>query len=172
VPPPTLGIRPLVASDQEALWDIFHVALWDPPPAGLRPRAVLQHPEVRIYAEAWGSRDGDVGVAGEVQGHAGIVGACWMRLLRDGRGLAYLDDDTPQLGIALLPPFQRKGYGERLMHAALDAARAHGFKRVTLTVHPENPAAALYRRCGFRQFDVRRTYLAMVNELGPRPAPG
>jgi hypothetical protein len=33
-------------------------------------------------------------------------------------------------------------------------------------VHPQNPAQALYRRCGFVQFDVRRTYLAMVRELG------
>jgi ribosomal protein S18 acetylase RimI-like enzyme len=165
VPQPALTIRPLVASDQQVLWDIFHVALWDPPPAPLRPRAVLEHPDVRIYAEAWGTREGDVGVAGEVQGHAGPVGACWMRLIRGGRGLAYLDDETPQLGIALFPAFQRKGYGERLMRAALDAARAYGFPRVTLTVHPQNPAAALYRRCGFTQFDVRRTYLAMVHEL-------
>jgi ribosomal protein S18 acetylase RimI-like enzyme len=165
LPSPELKIRPLVASDQAILWDIFHVALWDPPPAPLRPRSVLEHPDVRIYAEDWGRREGDVGVAGEIAGHEGIVGACWMRLIRGGRGLAYLDDETPQLGIALLPAFQRKGYGERLMRAALDAAREHGFRRVTLTVHPENPAAALYRRCGFTQFDVRRTYLAMVNNL-------
>jgi ribosomal protein S18 acetylase RimI-like enzyme len=123
----SLVVRPLVAGDQEILWDIFHVALWDPPPAPLRPRSVLEHPDVRIYAEAWGEREGDVGVAGEVAGHAGIVGACWMRLIRDGRGLAYVDDETPQLGIALLPPFQRKGHGERLMLAALEAARAHGY---------------------------------------------
>ena len=160
-----LSIRPLAASDQAVLWDIFHVALWDPPPAPPRPRSVLEHPEVRIYAEEWGSREGDIGVAGEIEGRPGIVGACWMRLIRGGRGLAYLDDATPQLGIALFPDFQRKGYGERLMRAALDAARDHGFARVTLTVHPANPAAALYRRCGFRQFDVRRTYLAMVNDL-------
>jgi ribosomal protein S18 acetylase RimI-like enzyme len=160
-----LSIRPLVASDQDILWDIFHVALWDPPPAPLRPRSVLDHPDVRIYAEDWARRAGDVGVAGEVEGHAGVVGACWMRVVTGGRGLAYVDDATPQLGIALFPEFQGRGYGERLMRAALDAARAHGFKQVTLTVHPENPAAALYRRCGFTQFDVRRGYLAMVNRF-------
>jgi ribosomal protein S18 acetylase RimI-like enzyme len=160
-----LKVRPLAAGDQEILWDIFHVALWDPPPAGLRPRSVLEHPDVRIYAEEWGQREGDVGVAGEVEGHAGIVGACWMRLIRGGRGLAYMDDATPQLGIALLPAFQRQGHGERLMRAALEAARDYGYARVSLTVHPQNPAAALYRRCGFEQFDVRRTYLAMVAKL-------
>jgi len=104
-----MRIRPLAARDQALLWDLLHVALWDPPPAGPRPRAVLDLPEVRIYAEHWG-RSGDVGVLGEDDRDAAI-GACWMRLIDGGRGLAYVDDATPQLGIAVLPPFQRRGHG-------------------------------------------------------------
>lgn len=164
-------IRPLEADDQEALWDIFHVALWDPPPAPLRPREILQHPDVRIYAEDFGHREGDLGVAAIVPGWSTPVGACWMRLVKGGKGLAYIDEETPQLGIALLPGFQGQGYGERLMRAALEAARAR-YRQVALSVHPENPAARLYRKCGFRQVDVRRTYLIMVNELTPRPSAG
>jgi ribosomal protein S18 acetylase RimI-like enzyme len=150
--------RPLAPSDQAFLWDIFHVALWDPPPAPPRPRSVLEHPDVRIYAEGWG-RAGDIGVVAEVGGRP--AGACWMRLITGGRGLAYIDDETPQLGIALLPDFQHRGYGERLLRAALDVARTR-YRRVALSVHPQNPAANLYRRCGFVQVDVRRTYLVMV----------
>ena len=160
-----LSIRPLVAADQDVLWDIFHVALLDPPPAPLRPREVLEHPGVRIYAECWGQREGDVGVCGEVAGHDGVIGACWMRLLRAGPGLGYVDDETPQLGIALLPAFQHRGYGECLMRAALEAAREHGYRCVSLTVHPHNPAASLYRRCGFVDIGERRTYRLMVNDL-------
>lgn len=159
-------LRALQPSDQEALWDIFHVALWDPPPAPLRPREVLQHPDVRIYAEDWGAREGDVGVAIEVEDE--LAGACWMRLVKGGKGLSYLDDETPQLGIGLFPRFQHKGYGEPLMRAALEAAKRHGYRQVALSVHPENPAQNLYRRCGFVQVDVRRTYLIMVRDLsGP-----
>lgn len=154
-----------MAADQDILWDIFHVALWDPPPAPLRPREILERPDVRIYAEHWGERHGDVGVAGEVSGHEGLIGACWMRLLPGGAGLGYIDDDTPQLGIALFPAFQHRGYGEPLMRAALEAARAHGYRRVSLTVHPRNPAASLYRRCGFVEIAERRTYRLMVIEL-------
>ena len=40
-----------------------------------------------------------VGVVGEVNGNA--IGACWMRLLPEGVGLASIDAATPQLGIAL-----------------------------------------------------------------------
>jgi ribosomal protein S18 acetylase RimI-like enzyme len=150
--------RPLAPADQAFLWEVLHVALWDPPPAPLRPRSVLAHPEVRIYAEGWG-REGDIGVVAEIDGRP--AGACWMRLITGGRGLAYIDDETPQLGIALLPEFQHRGHGEPLMRAALEAAMAR-YRRVSLSVHPGNPAARLYARCGFVDVDVRRTYRIMV----------
>lgn len=151
------------------LWHWLHVALWDPPPAGLRPVQVLQSPAVRVYAENWG-RPTDVGVVARV-GDAD-VGACWMRLLPAGVGLASVDDATPQLGIALEPAFQGKGHGRALMAEALDAARARGYKRVSLTVHPQNPAVTLYRRCGFLQVATRNGYHLMVVELARRSDAG
>jgi ribosomal protein S18 acetylase RimI-like enzyme len=156
-------MRPLQRDDQRQLWEWLHIALWDPPPASLRPREVLDHPGVRIYAEEWG-KPGDVGVVAQVDGVD--AGACWMRLLPEGVGLAYVDARTPQLGIALSPPFQRRGFGQPLMREALAAAKDHGYERVSLTVHPENPAIALYERCGFRKRELRNTYHLMTVELG------
>jgi ribosomal protein S18 acetylase RimI-like enzyme len=52
-----------------------------------------------------------------------------------------------------------------MMAAALDAARAHGYKQVALTVHPENPAIRVYERCGFRKIGLRGTYHHMVAVL-------
>ena len=157
-------VRPVEPRDQAALWDLLHVALWDPPPAGLRPREVLDHPGVRIYAEGWGKAS-DVGVIGEAEGSGDAMGACWMRLVLGGAGLGYVDDETPQLGIAVFPAFHRRGHGEKLMRSALAAAKTHGYRQVSLTVHPENPAIALYERCGFRKADRRNTYHLMICEL-------
>jgi len=140
-----LRLRPLSTADQQVLWDLLHVALWDPPPAGLRPREILQNPAVRIYAE--------------------VTGACWMRLIKGGAGLGYVDDETPQLGIALLPKYQHQGHGAPLMLAALDAAEAYGFRQVSLTVHPQNPAIRLYERCGFEKRELRNSYHLMVATL-------
>lgn len=162
--PPVLRTRPLVAADQARLWHWLHVALWDPPPAPLRPLAVLEQPGVRIYAEAWG-REGDIGVVGELEGEAEPIGACWMRLLPAGVGLASVDASTPQLGIALEPAHQHQGHGGRLMRAALEAAAAQGAHQVSLTVHPDNPAIALYERCGFVKQGLRGTYHLMVARL-------
>lgn len=157
-----LRFRPLVATDQDKLWHWLHVALWDPPPAGLRPVEVLQQPSVRIYAEDWG-RPSDVGVVAQVGGHD--AGACWARLLPLGVGLASVDSETPQLGIALEPEFQRLGHGQRLMLETLQAARLAGYKQVSLTVHQENPARFMYERCGFRQVGLRKHFHLMLAGL-------
>jgi RimJ/RimL family protein N-acetyltransferase len=157
-----LAFRPLVPADQPRLWHWLHVALWDPPPAGPRPVEVLQNPNVRIYVEDWG-KPSDVGVVAQVDGVD--AGACWMRLLPENVGLGYVDLETPQLGIALDAPFQHRGFGAPMMKAALDAAREHGYKRVALTVHPENPAIRVYERCGFRKIGLRNTYHHMVAVL-------
>jgi ribosomal protein S18 acetylase RimI-like enzyme len=157
-------LRALVAADQQVLWDLLHVALWDPPPAPPRPRGILEHPKVRIYAEGWGRPD-DVGVLGLDETGGAPLGAAWMRLIRNGEGLAYVDDETPQLGIAVFARFHRRGHGETLLRAALQAARVHGFRKVSLTVHPQNPAIALYERCGFRRIEDRRSYHLMLTAL-------
>ena len=90
-----------------------------------------------------------------------------MRIAARGIGLGYVDARTPQLGIALLPRFQHRGFGRPLMQAALNAARDHGYGQVSLTVHPENPAIALYERCGFRKRASRNTYHLMIARLAP-----
>ena len=156
--------RPLTPADQPDLWEWLHLALWDPPPAPPRPREVLRNPQVSIYAEAWG-REGDIGVVGEADGEA--IGACWMRRITGGAGMGYVDDETPQLGIAIQPKYRGRGFGRRLMLAALEAARAHGYRQVSLTVHPLNPAIALYESCGFEEREIRNTYHLMVAVLGP-----
>lgn len=158
----TLHVRPLTAADQDKLWHWLHVALWDPPPAGLRPIEVLQSPGVRVYAEQWG-RPTDIGRVAQIDGVD--AGACWMRLLPEGVGLASVDAQTPQLGIALEPAFQHRGWGGPLMLDALAAARAAGYRQVALTVHPQNPARALYERCGFRTIGLRNTFHLMVCAL-------
>ena len=154
-----LRFRPLIAEDQDKLWHWLHVALWDPPPAGLRPIEVLQVPGVRIYAEEWG-KPSDVGVVAQVNG--ADAGACWLRLLPVGVGLASVDAVTPQLGIALESEYQHKGYGRPLMLEALKAASLAGYQQVSLTVHPENPAQHMYESCGFRKVERRNNYHLMV----------
>lgn len=163
-----ISFRPLVPDDQERLWDWLHIALWDPPPAGLRPREILEAPHVRVYAENWG-RPSDLGIVIQVDGYD--AGACWMRLLPPGEGLAFVDAATPQLGIALSERFRGWGLGERLMRTALAAAAAARYRQVALTVHPRNPAVRMYERCGFERRGVRNGYYLMTAACVDRERP-
>lgn len=154
-----LTFRTLTAADQDSLWHWFHIALWDPPPAPLRPIEVLQTPGARIYAEEWG-RPTDIGVVAVANGVD--AGACWMRILPPGTGLASVDASTPQLGIALESEFQHKGLGKPLMLEALARAGKAGHRQIALTVHPENPARFMYQACGFKMLETRNNYWLMV----------
>jgi ribosomal protein S18 acetylase RimI-like enzyme len=88
-----------------------------------------------------------------------------VRLLPMGVGLAFIDESTPQLGIALEPQFQSKGYGQALVLNVLAAAREAGFSKVSLTVHPANPAQTMYERCGFKKVGMRNGFHLMVAEV-------
>ena len=77
------------------------------------------------------------------------IGAAWLRCWSgDQKGYGYVDDDTPELSIALLPGNRGHGIGTRLMEAALAAARKR-YAAVSLSVAPDNAARRWYERLGF-----------------------
>jgi len=147
----------------------LYIALWDPPHKPRRPRSVLSDPRVAAYAQDWGRNTTDLGfVAADDRGTP--VGAVWSRVLRPPlAGGAFLDEQTPQLGIAVVEAMQGHGVGRALMSAYL-AVAATRFAAVSLGVHPENAAAiALYRKVGFTQFaSGGGGYLNMVRRFAPQ----
>ena len=155
-----LRFRPLVQADQAALWDWLHLSLWDPPAAPPRPREVRQHPAVRIYAEGWG-RGADLGMVAVLDGRD--AGACWMRLLPEGIGLASVDAATPQLGIALETGFRRQGIGTRLMRAIETSAQAAGRTLLVLDTRKGSIAEGLYRKLGYIEGGVIPGYARTVD---------
>jgi ribosomal protein S18 acetylase RimI-like enzyme len=81
-----------------------------------------------------------------------IVG--WCDICRNAAPV-YAHDGV--LGMGLLESHRGLGLGERLLRPTLDAARAAGFERVSLSVYSANARAiALYRRLGFVVEGVRR----------------
>ncbi|MGW9053959.1 GNAT family N-acetyltransferase [[Kitasatospora] papulosa] len=69
--------------------------------------------------------------------------------------LAELEGHPAHLHIDLLPPWQRKGHGRRLMGAFLDALHRQGVQAVHLSMLTANtPARAFYDRLGFHVIDV------------------
>ena len=156
------SVRPLTRDDQAFLWEALHVALWTPDPPFRQPKEWLTWPHVARCVEDWG-RTGDLGMI--AMHRETPVGAAWLRLPHaHEQELAYVDEQTPIMGIGVLEPFQRSGVGSRLLAALIAAARTR-YDAISLSHHPQNPAARLYAKFGFTEVDQRRTFKILRLDL-------
>jgi GNAT superfamily N-acetyltransferase len=101
------------------------------------------------YVDNWG-RPGDVALIAHETGNR--VGAAWFRLFPASEpGYGFVDEQTPELSIAVVPSRRRHGLGQELMDGLLAAARAEGHRAVSLSVEADSPAVAFYARNGFER---------------------
>jgi ribosomal protein S18 acetylase RimI-like enzyme len=143
------------ADDEPFLLTMLFYAAHAHEQPGLRPEHLLANPALARYVVGFG-RAGDLGVVAE--GARGPVGAAWVRLLAgDDRGYGWVDDDTPELAIAVAPELVGTGVGTRMMRQLLGHARGR-YRAISLSVRRDNPARRLYLRLGF----------AVINELTNR----
>jgi len=121
--------------------------------------AVKINPDLARYVGSWG-RYGDIGVVAEIEGAA--IGAAWLRLWSEGdHGYGYLDNQTPELAIAVVPESRGNGIGTALLKQLLVIAQPQ-FSAVCLSIRADNPALRLYKRLGF----VRVPNTEVTNRTG------
>jgi GNAT superfamily N-acetyltransferase len=97
------------------------------------------------YVQNWG-RPGDAGVLALEGPHA--YGAAWYRLFtRDEPGFGFVDEQTPELTIAVVPSRRGKGAGRELLEALLAHAREEGYGAISLSAAAEQ--VPYYERFGF-----------------------
>ena len=78
------------------------------------------------YVNAWG-RDGDRALIALDDFHE--VGAAWYRLYSEREpGFGFVDAETPELTIGVVPSRRGKGIGSSLLDALLEQARGDGFE--------------------------------------------
>ena len=132
--------------DEPFLWEMLYQAIYVPEGQTAPPRSVVRRPELVRYVRGWG-REGDCGfLAGDAADQP--VGAVWLRLLRgENKGYGFIDDNTPELSIALLPDYRRQGIGSQLLAHLF--ASACGRSTVSLSVSLRNPSRRLYERFEF-----------------------
>ena len=132
-------IRPGGAHDVPFLRDMLRHAF---------PRTPTgDEPPLSRYVDGWG-RPGDRAVI--AIDHFQPVGAAWYRLFKETNpGFGFIDGQTPELAIAVVPSRRGRGFGGELLRALLDQARRDGYPQVSLSVGQENPAVGLYEKHGF-----------------------
>ncbi len=155
--------RPLTASDVGFLWTALYHALYVAPGDDPLPPGVVHRPEIARYVEGW-MRSGDSGVLASVG--ESLVGAAWLRRWTGtDRGYGFVDEQTPELSIALLPAWRRRGIGTMLLGRVLTAADVRG-ESVSLSVSADNPALRLYLRAGFVVADGQGGSVTMLRRCG------
>jgi ribosomal protein S18 acetylase RimI-like enzyme len=136
-------LRSLIPTDQPFLWEMLYQALYVPADKTPPPREVIYQPDLACYVQDWG-RAGDRGFLASDLATGEPIGAVWLRFLI-GEGYGYVNDQTPELGLAVLPKYRGQGIGTALLNALVaDAPGA-----ISLSVSADNPALRLYQRFGF-----------------------
>ncbi len=146
-----MEIRELRPDEAAFLHEMLYAALAWRPGVELPPLEwVLAHPQVEPFHREWG-RQGDVGLVAEEGGRP--VGLVWFRLFtEDDHGEGYVDEETPELAIAVVDGWRGRGIGRRLLAAAHERARQAGITRLSLSVDADNPARRLYVSLGYVEY--------------------
>ena len=158
--------RLLTSGDERFLWEMLYQAIYVPEGDPLPPPDIIYESGVRCYVESWG-KPADWGLLALANERP--AGAAWVRLLvGENKGYGYIDDQTPELSLAVLPDFRGQGIGARLMAELLHLAPAH-CQAMSLSVTSSNPVRRLYERCGFEIVGEASLSLTMVKKWGQDP---
>lgn len=105
---------------------------------------------VSLYVKGWG-RPGDTALIAVEDGFP--VGAAWYRRFRRDRpGYGFVDEDTPELAIAVVPSRRGHGVGNSLLNALFECAREDGHRALSLSVEAGNDALlGFYEKHGFER---------------------
>jgi ribosomal protein S18 acetylase RimI-like enzyme len=147
---------------------MYEAAAWNPDWPHEEVIEALSNPILARYIDGW-RRPGDAGVIAERAGEA--VGAAWYRLFTaDAPGYGFVDERTPELGLAVVPLYRRHGVGTALLDALIDRAREDGYPALSLSVEPSNRSRLMYERAGFEKVGEFGGSWTMRLDLASRPS--
>lgn len=159
-----MEIRELRPDETPFLRDMLYAALDWKPGRWLPPKFLLVRiPQVSMFHKSWG-RPGDVALVAESDGVP--IGLAWYRFFTEAKhGEGFVDDETPEVAVAVVDGHRGAGVGTALMEAIHARARADGVGRISLSVDHDNPARQLYERLGYVAIVEREDDDRMVIEL-------
>ncbi len=153
-----ITIRPILQADEPFLWEMLYHALYVPEGEPPFPRDIVEQPEISQYVRDWGQPD-DAGLM--ACDDETPIGAVWIRRIQ---AYGFVDDNTPELSIAMLPGYRGLGLGTKLMNELFAQLKTR-YDVLSLSVSKENPALRLYERLGFEMVKTEGNSITMKRLL-------
>jgi L-amino acid N-acyltransferase YncA len=117
------------------------------------------------YVDGWG-RAGDTALIAMEAGHR--VGAAWYRLFRaSAPGYGFVDEDTPELTVAVVPGRRGEGIGHELLRGLAERARADGYRALSASIERQRPdEVGIFEQEGFEPVRESEHALVLRRNLG------
>ena len=159
-------IRLLQEGEERFLREMLYEAIFIPAHDKPLPESVVDMPELAQYIVDFG-RQGDICFVAEQKGV--LVGAIWSRLFNQAsKGYGFVDEQTPEISMAIKPPFRGQGTGTKLMATILQALQQKGYQKLSLSVDMRNRAMNLYKKLGFEVVATVGNTYTMVKQINQR----
>ena len=153
-------IRKLRQDEINLLKTFLYEAIFIPDGFEPPPKEIVEQPELKVYTNDFGSRQGDNCLVAEADGK--VIGAVWTRIMND---YGHVDDETPSFAISLFKDYRGLGIGTELMEEMLVLLRSQGYGKASLAVQKSNYAVKMYDKVGFRIIDENSEEYIMACEL-------
>lgn len=146
------SIRQFEEGYMSFLWEMLYQSIYVPNGQHAPSRdVILKEPNIEKYLKNWGRKHDHALVA--LDDGNNPIGAVWIRLLnRENAGYGFVDDDTPELGMAILSQHRGQGIGKNLLSEMIGFARSIGYSALSLSVDTQNKTALqMYEKSGFEK---------------------
>lgn len=141
---------------EDMLYCAIFVGEGEPP-----SRDIIYRPDLYKYIKNW-DEDKDIGYMIIDKEKRNKLGAVWIRTF-DGhkKGYGYIDEDVPELSIALYPEYRGKGLGTALLNHLISNLPPR-INSISLSVDIRNPAKKLYEGIGFKEYSIDDGTVIMI----------
>lgn len=154
-----LIIREIKPIEHPFLKEMLYQAIFVADKTIVLPREIIEQSDLRKYIQDFGKK-GDYCLVAEQYGK--LIGAIWIRLIN---GYGFVDNETPELSMAVLKAHRGNGIGEKLLIAMIDRLKDKQLKRVSLSVDRENYSYGFYKKHGFVDYLESEDSITMTKEL-------
>lgn len=142
---------------------LFEAVFWYP--ASTRPDMYdfFEKTKLNRFLADWG-RPGDKSFVMQIGSIP--IGAAWYRLFKADEGsYGFVDENTPEIGMAVLKDYRSRGIGRKLLKALILEAQWKEFELLSLSVEPANFALRLYESEGFTKVGESGTSWTLCMKL-------